>query len=218
MLFSYPKAAFFGKVLPKNKIYLQAKPTKRIQDLFVRQVDKITWLYKLSKETTNLSPGKEVLEIEIFHILLKEEPLHKDIISTLDRAIPNPVIYEVEFENKIKSIAAFKRPNEKASGKAVVGRHFESKWFKCDIQRDSLPPVLDLATLYKKLLEPLLPSHPHDGEDLARYAQRMEEIMKKTDELNILEKRVRSEKQFNRKVELNKKLKAKHTEIKSLLN
>jgi hypothetical protein len=186
MLFSYPKAAFFGKVLPKNKIYLQAKPTKRIQDLFVREVDKITWLYKLSKETTNLSPGKEVLEIEIFHILLKEEPLHKDIISTLDRAIPNPVIYEVEVENKIKSIAAFKRPNKKTSGKAVVDRHFESQWFKCDMQRDSLPTVLDLA--------------------------------KKTDELNMLEKRLKSEKQFNRKVELNKKLKAKHTEIKSLLN
>lgn len=218
MLFSYPKAAFFGKVLPKNKIYLQAKPTKRIQDLFVRQVDKITWLYKLSKETTNLSPGKEVLEIEIFHILLKEELLHKDIISTLDRAIPNPVIYEVEFQNKIKSIAAFKRPNEKASGKAVVGRHFESQWFKCDMQRDSLPTVLDLSTLYKKLLQPLYPTHPHESEDLARYAQRMEEIMKKTDELNILEKRVRSEKQFNRKVELNKKLKAKHIEIRALLD
>ena len=46
----------------------------------------------------------------------------------------------------------------------------------------------------------------------------MEEIMKKTDELNMLEKRLKSEKQFNRKVELNKKLKAKHAEIKSLLN
>jgi hypothetical protein len=216
MLFSYPKAAFFGKVLPKNKIYLQAKPTKRIQDLFVRQVDKITWLYKLSKETTNLSPGKEVLEIEIFHILLKEEHLHKDIISTLDRAIPHPVIYEVEFDNKIKSIAAFKRPNEKASGKSVVGRHFESQWFKCDMQRDSLPPVLDLATMYKKLLQSLYPSRPHDSEDLANYAQRMEDIMKKTDELNMLKKRLKSEKQYNRKVEINRGINELRFEIMNL--
>jgi len=53
-LFNYPKAAAFERVLPKSKIYEHSKPSNAVKELFVKQVDKIVWQYKLAPETINL--------------------------------------------------------------------------------------------------------------------------------------------------------------------
>lgn len=52
--YDFPKKAAYGKVIPKNKIYAYTNPRTRIKELFVRDVDKIIWSYKLSPQTLNL--------------------------------------------------------------------------------------------------------------------------------------------------------------------
>jgi hypothetical protein len=42
-------------MLAKRKIYEHAAPTSKVKELFVAQVEKITWAYKLSPATINLS-------------------------------------------------------------------------------------------------------------------------------------------------------------------
>ena len=46
-MYAYPEKAAFNKVLPKNLIYKQARPTRAVKDLFVSQVKEIVWKYKL---------------------------------------------------------------------------------------------------------------------------------------------------------------------------
>ncbi len=57
--FTFPQKAFLGRNIPKNRIYEHASPTKALKELFVREVDRITWSYKLSPETLNLPPKPE---------------------------------------------------------------------------------------------------------------------------------------------------------------
>lgn len=38
-LYKFPKAAEFGRVLPKNKIYKHARPNTKTKDLFIREVE-----------------------------------------------------------------------------------------------------------------------------------------------------------------------------------
>ena len=52
--FDYPKAAAFGRVVPKNKIYEHGGANTALKDLFVREVDQIVWRFKLAPETNNL--------------------------------------------------------------------------------------------------------------------------------------------------------------------
>ena len=76
--FDYPKAADFGRVVPKSRIYEHAGASTALRDLFVTQVDQIVWKYKLAPETTNLAATKTVGEIQVFGISLRTGKLDDD--------------------------------------------------------------------------------------------------------------------------------------------
>ena len=127
-MYAYPAKAAFGKTLPKNKIYQHARPTRRVQQLFVDQVARIVWQYKLSPETTNLAAKPGVPEIQVFAITLKESELDEAVLRSIDKAINFPIFYEITCEERVKEVAAFKRPSEADGAKWVVGEYFHTEW------------------------------------------------------------------------------------------
>ncbi len=216
VLFDYPKSAAFGRVLPKNKIYEHGSPSTAVKDLFVRQVERITWQYKLAPETINLSSTRAVPEIQIFHIYLRTGELKEDVLRCIDQEIHFPIIFELHYEDQVKSIAAYKRPNETDSSKWVLSGYFETSWLSSGTQRTPLPIVLDLEVLYARLLSPLQPFQSRAGEGLEAFVARMELIRYRQRELEKCKSRLRKEKQFNRKVEINAELRALKQELKNL--
>ena len=215
-LFAYPKQAHFGRLLPKNKIYEKTRVSKSLRDKFVKQIDKIVWQYKLSTETVYLPARKTVPEIEIFTITLRDAELHADILKCIDNAIPLPVIYELVFEDKIKTKAAYKRPSDADSSKWVTDIYFETKWLKADAKREPLPVALDLELLYEQLLRSVMPVSRIDGEAIKDQVGRLAEIRSLENQAAKLESRLKKEKQFNRKVELNAELRTLKEQIGKL--
>ena len=118
--FDYPHAAAFGRVIPKTKIYEQAKAGTKLRQRFVDQVDQIVWQYKLAPETINLSATKAVSEIQILELRLREPDLNEDVLRAIDRAIVFPIIFELSYDGKHKALASYKRPSEADSTKWVV--------------------------------------------------------------------------------------------------
>lgn len=216
VLFDYPKSAAFGRVLPKNKIYEHASPSTAVKNLFIRQVEQITWQFKLAPETVNLKGTPSVPEIQIFSITLKTGELIYDVLQCIDRAIPFPILFELRYEGKIRAVAAFKRPSDADKSKWVVSDYFETAWLPTEAPRTALPVVFDLEALYARLLAPLLPFPARPGEGLQAYVERMEQIRSRQRELDKCEDRLRKEKQFNRKVAINAELRALKQEIKTL--
>ncbi len=216
-MFAYPKQAAFGRVLPKSKIYQHARPTRRIQKLFVEQVSRITWQYKLSPETVNLVSRPGVPEIHIFSIELKVSELDEAVLRCIDKSISFPIFYECGFQNRIKEIAAYKRPSDVDSSKWVVGDYYETEWQPLDAERKSLPVSLNLAGLYEQMLRRLMPLPAHKGESLKSHAERLSIIRSKESQCRKLEARLKREKQFNRKVELNSELRTIKNDIESLI-
>lgn len=214
-LFAYPKKAEFGRNVPKNKIYANTRVSSALKKKFLA-IDKIVWQYKLSPETVNLPSRKSVPEIEIFTITLREPELHADVLKSIDNAIPFPVIYELVFDGRVKTKAAFKRPSEADSTKWVTDIYFETKWHKADARREALPVALDLGLLYEQMLRSLMPVSRIDGEGIKDQVQRLTEIRHLETQAAKLESRMRKEKQFNRKVELNAELRALKNEIVAL--
>jgi hypothetical protein len=53
-LFNFPPQAQVGRVLPKSKIYEHGRISTALRERFVKQVEQITWQYKLAPETINL--------------------------------------------------------------------------------------------------------------------------------------------------------------------
>ncbi|MBX3265487.1 MAG: DUF4391 domain-containing protein [Acidobacteria bacterium] len=216
MLVSYPTKAYVGKVLPKSKIYENARVSTSLKRKFVEQVERITWAYKLSPETTNLPSSASVPEIEVFHIDLKGADISREVIQCIDKAIPFPIIYELATKDRRRVMAAFKRPSEGDSSKWVTDAYFGSAWFRSDTERVPLFPSIDLRRLYEQLLSRLMPVERRAGEVFEDTLARAAEYWHLEREAAKLEIRMQKEKQFNRKVELNAQLRKVRQRITEL--
>lgn len=216
MIFAYPKQAEFNRVLPKSKIYEHGKPTRAVRDGFVAQINQIVWQYKLAPETINLPSRPGVPEIEIFSLELKTPEVSEDVLRCIDKAIPLPIFYNLVFDGRVKTVAAYKRPSDADTSRWVVDAYFSSPWQPADGERSALPVALDMAGLYEQMLRRLMPFPARPGETLKDHVERLSQLRSKQTEYAKLEARLHKEKQFNRKVELNSQLRSIKTGIDTL--
>jgi len=199
----YPAKAEFNRVLPKIKIYTNAKPSKSVKARFVSQISEIVWKYKLSPETTNLAARDGFTEIQVFEIALKEPELEADVLIAIDKAIPYPILYRLLYEGRVKRVAAYKRLAADSSGKWLTETYFETDWTDDIVPAIPMPVALDLKALYEQILFAYIDLPPRTGENLDVLVERVRMIRKCRRDLRALEAKMKSEKQFNRKVELN---------------
>ena len=236
--YKFPDSAEFGRVVSKSKIYQHVAVTSKVKALFVAQVDQMIWSYKLSSATINLPASDDVQEIQIFTIRLKTRVVSLDVLKTIDKAIPSPILFVLSYNGKYRYAAAYKRPSEADKNKWVVSSYFQSEWLKPQIDTDKhrlgnkednnigvhpcssvvkeLPVVLNMRALYEALLKDLIPQQSHGNESFQGLIDRAERISKLEREAVKLENRIKKEKQFNRRVELNRMLNELKTEIEEL--
>ena len=219
-LFAYPKQAEFDRTLPKNKIYEHSGANTRLRDLFVEQVEKIVWRYKLAPETINLAAKPGVPEIQVFAIQLKTSELHRDVLRCIDGAVQFPIIFELTHgqgaEARSQVVAAYKRPSETDPASWVCSDYFESGWIPATAERTPLPLALDLGGLYEQLLRRLVPVDARPNESLGIQVIRAEQVRAKEREVAQAQMRLAKEKQFNRKVVANSRLRQLTTELQAL--
>jgi hypothetical protein len=215
-VFIYPAKAAFNRILPKAKIYANGKPSKSIKDKFVSQISEIVWKYKLSPDTTNLAARDGFTEIQIFEIILKDPELGTEVLSVIDKAIPYPIFFRLRYEERVKGVASFKRPAADGSGKWLIEEYFETEWSDVTAPTTPLPVALDLKALYEQMLFAYIDLPPRGGESMESLVERVRLIRKYRRELRALKARMNSEKQFNRKVELNAKVRSLESQLDTL--
>ncbi len=215
-LYEFPKHAAFGRTIAKSKIYENSRPASKVKELFTRQVDKIIWAYKLSPETINLKASEKVREIQIFTLILKSGELAPEVLQTIDKAIPSPIIFQSVYNGRTKYMAAYKRPNEADTSKWVVSNYFETEWMDSSLEKNELPVALNMGTLYQALLKSLSPVSFRKEETLDETVARMDKLRLKEKQALKLKGRIKKEKQFNRRVELNRSLNELKQEIEEL--
>jgi hypothetical protein len=235
-LYEWPRAATFGRVIPKNKIYEHAGANTALKATFVRDVDQIIWSHKLAPETVNVVATKQVSEIQVFRIAAHSATLDQEVLSAIDQVIPFPLFFEVTNGEHVMVAAAYKRPSEADSSRFVLGNYFLSDWLPASGQRTAFPVALNMGTLYERLLEPLVrrqmaqlvanasgimnspialevTDQPVSLE--ARIAQ-AEAIKAKVHEVMRIRARLARERQFNKRVAINAELRTAKQELERL--
>ena len=227
-MFLYPERARKDRILPKNKIYGNAQPTRAMRQRFVTEIDQIVWRYVLGTENLNLPPRPGIEEIQVFEIALKTGQLNEDVLRTIDRAIPSLIFFELTFQGQVRFAAAYKRPPVSAAGESIAGppvveAYFETPWQPSTAPRLSLPVAVDLGGLYEQMLrqhmlDSSLGLHSRAGESLAQTVNRGSQIRVLRRECQRLETALRKEIQFNRKVAINCQLRKCQEELQSALD
>lgn len=217
-LFNLPNKTVLKRKIPKNKFYEKIGTDTKLEKKFIDEIDSITWKYKLSKETVNLEPTSEVEEIQIFEIYLKGKTISKEVLENIDRVVPYPILFVLRYSNDVKLVIAYKERNKVDENRMVIHSYYQSQWMNEKEIDINILSGLNLKDVYENILRHLIPIESqitYDIEDLIEINEAQEELKK---EIKKLERKIKSEKQFNKKVKYNIKLQKKKKELDKLMN
>lgn len=213
-----PKSTEFNKRIPKQKFYDNLTVSPALKRSFVDQIRIIYWANKIAPSTVNLAEGKNVTEIEVFHIRLNQKILDENVLKQIDREIPYHILFVLEYDGKYKAVIGYKEAA--GSGKAAfrVDRYYQTEW----MPEDKLTVHLDglnIDTVYENFVrqiagDVLQAATPQESlkESVARDDRR--DALQK--QINKLQAKIRKEKQLNRQMEMNAELKKLRRELEEL--
>lgn len=218
MMLQLPASTLVNRKIPKNKFHEKLHANQHLKELFTEQVESIIWKHKLSKETIRLEPKDDIEEVQVFEIHLKERTYSLDLLRSIDKAIPYPILHVIIYEDQVKLAIAYKERNQTDDNRSVVRSYHESEWQPVEDVKLNIVQGLDLKAVYENIIRQLLPINSKPNIELTAVLERQARIDKLTLECQRLESKIRGEKQFNRKVELNMELQRKRKELNQLLN
>lgn len=218
VLYKWPTAATFGARIPKERFYERSALTSAVRERFVADVRRITWMYKLAEGTINLAPSADVPEIEVLSIEAKDSGVSTAVLAAIDRAIPNPVIFEIHRDltgsAETQMVAAHKPIG---AGSPNLRTYYATGWMPAASRREPLPTAITMPALYTALITPLTPIAARPGEEASEVARRLDMVRKLEREISALERKLRNEPQLNRKVELRRELKNRQAVLADLV-
>ncbi len=196
-----PKRCLVNRNIPKKVFYEKLGISTSIKDDFVSIVDKIIWLYKLSEDTLGISKTKEVEEIEVFEIDLKEKKIPKNVIRVIAKGIPYKILFVIKYNNDI------------CYGVKIEDLYFSEWNEELEFNFDGL----NLETIFENIVKTIIKEKDNnkDFSILIDNKSKKEELSKKIEQLK---NKIKQEKQFNKKVELNQQLRKLEIVMEELVN
>ncbi len=217
ILYCWPPAARFGRVVPKSKFYKHAAVTTSLRKKFVADVQRVVWAYKLADTTIHLRGDAVVPEIQVFVVDAKDDDVGDDVLAAIDKAVQFPIIFEinsaVEGRDRVRMVATYKQLDGK---KPRLSDYFSTDWLPADTARALLPTAVDLPSLYSGLLASILPFAVRPGEPLAEATARVDQARRVEREIMTLKRKLDTEPQLNRRVLLRRELRDR-TDVLTLL-
>jgi hypothetical protein len=198
-----PTSTIVDKIVPKNSFDEYA--TTKQKKLLTSVVARIKWLHKLSNQTVNLQ-GKEVIEIQVFELELKEQTTINELLLLINRVIPYPILFVLRFNEEIMYSISKKHTHPTNENQAVVDWTFSSSWI--NVQEDEFEITLSnsLDFVFQEICFKISgknQSKEKDIETLIAKEQQLKQLNMEIDKITALMNKC---KQFNKKVEFNDSL------------
>lgn len=185
-----PKECIVDKFIPKKIFYEKVSLSSNLKQEFVDKIDKIYWKYKISEDTLNISKTENVEEIEIFELTLKEKVNCQNIIKVITKNIPYIILFEICYKDEVQY--AIKHNDD---------IYFTNWNEKIDFNFNGI----DLNAVYENIIRSVtnISEQSNNIDEELEKDKKLKEVQK---EIERLESKMKSEKQFNKKVELNKNI------------
>lgn len=198
----YPQSTFVGKLVPKNSFYKHLEVNANMKQHFIDDVVAIRWLYKLAPSTINVEDGNAVHEIVVFSAQLKSKDCPDDVFLFIDKNMPRHVVFVLEYDGQYKLLLNYKEWLDSAVGTFKIVKSFASEWITSD--ELNLPlNGLSMDAIYESMAGSVSGFGTTNSEDTKRIVELQSMIQKTQKEIIALQKKIRSERQLNRQIEMN---------------
>ena len=200
-----PKSTLLNKFIPKNVFFKKSVVNSKLKTEFTDKIQKITWKYKISEETLWINKTDKIQEIEIFEINLKEKVIPKNVLKVIDKSIPYPILYIFTYEDDYSYWITLKWEK--------LWNYYFSDWNE-NIEFEF--NGIDIERVFEDIIKKFI-------KDIETNDKKFDEIIEIDNKRIFLEKdieklknKIKNEKQFNKKVELNKLLLEQKSKLKLL--
>ena len=211
-----PRTSAYGCIIHKAKFYEKMTVSPQLKRVFVEQIERITWQSKIAPSTVNIAPGEQVQEIEVFVIRLNQRSLDTKVLSQIDKEIPYHILFLLQYGDEQQAWIAYKEQTTSGTFKPDV--YYHTQWLPQEARPLKLMG-LNMDALYENLIRQVAGDRlagESDTYDIQESIQRDKRRQRLQREIDALAKKVQSEKQFNRQVALNERLKQLRAEYEAL--
>ncbi len=226
-----PDTCYLGKPIFKKVFYAHAELNAADKKVFTNDVDAIEWRYTLKPSTINIpsfeTKDYEYLEVAIIDVLLKDPLRHKRIAQIIQRVIPYPTLVVFNHNSSIALNLALKRINQADQNKIMVETVHGTPWINLDCPSDGEEDFLkslDSNTFsfnhfydwYADLVQRVVALNCaqisgnysiNSHETGVDRVEELREIYSLEQQENRLRSSLKKETQFNRRVDLNMRIK-----------
>ena len=211
----YHKDVIVDRVVPKTKFYHFMEVNQRMKVRFVNDIEKITWLYKLSANTLNVTSSEDLVEIDVFVATLKQQGCPIDLFTFIDTNMPHHIVFILEYENSYMILLNYKDWADSTHTKFKITKSFASLWMNeeqltLEIQGQSL------IRIYDNFVAQVSGIGEHKAGALPEIVELEKRISIMEKEVENLQKKMRKEPQYDIQIKMNKQVKAKRQELEQL--
>ena len=211
-LLHYPQSTIVNRVVPKTMFYKFMEVNPRMKSRFVNDVVNITWLYKLSAGTLNVTDTEEMKEIEVFVVNLKQPDCPTDLFTFIDTNMPHHIVFVLVHDDSAMLLINYKDWTDDTHTKFRIRQAFASPWMpltelELTVQGQSLPRI------YDNFVAQVSGIGEHKAGSLEDIVALRKLIAIIEAELKTLEKRMRKEPQLDRQLAMNKQVRQKRKQL-----
>ena len=152
-------------------------------------------------------------EIEVFEVRLKTNLLDEGVLRQIDKEIPYHILFLLEYDGKYQAWTAYK---EASTGNTAfkVNQYYHTDW----MTEDELPlkmEGLNVDTVYENFVYQIAGDtlQANENESLQDVVERDEKVKNLKKQIEVLQAKIRKEKQLNVQMKLNSELKKLKKEL-----
>ena len=214
-ILKYPQSTIVNRIVPKTMFYKFMEVNPRVKLRFVNDVVNITWLYKLSASSLNVTDTEGMKEIEVFVVNLKQPDCPTDLVTFIDTNMPHHIVFVLVYDDSAMLLINYKDWTDDTHTKFRIRQAFASPWMpmadlELTVQGQSLPRI------YDNFVAQVSGIGEHKAGAMADIVALKKQIATSEAELESLQKKMRKEPQLDRQLVMNKQVKAKRKELTEL--
>ncbi len=206
-LLNFPAFTIYDRVMPKAAFYSHLEANARMKSLFVECIEQIVWLYKLAPSNLHIADGKEVHEIAILRIKLRQKT--KDILEVckfIDSRSPRHTLFIIEHGEEYQLLLNYKQWKDAKLGTFHIVETFTSAWVVAESLTLRLDTDTSMDALYESLVRQVASNKiVSQKRDLQQAITETQEIENIKSELVALKKKEMKERQPQKKFALHQR-------------
>ena len=218
-MLNLPASTAFNKRIPKQKFYENMTITPALKNIFVNQVKTIYWRNKIAATTTNLAPGKSVIELEVFELQLTGPTIDQALLHQIDKEISYHILFLLTYQGKCQAWIGYKEATAIGQKTFNVKDYYHTDWQNetdLSLKMEGLSVDAVYENFVRQIAGDALKKETAE-ESLETSVTREQKRQALQSQIIKLQKKINQEKQLNKQMALNAQLKKLKKELEVYL-